>query len=127
MSALFIFFDVTSAARCAECEDCLVTAVVRTMIAITSTHKKETYEHPEDNTITVDTDRSCYPEVLSQPNFIGKVADGTHDRSLLNIMTYADEILPGFNGDRCIARSLLPFFHQKQQRARGGLTMNKND
>ena len=30
-------FDVTGATRCAECEDCLVTAVVRRIIAITST------------------------------------------------------------------------------------------
>ena len=79
--------------------------------------KKETHEHPEHNTITVDTDRSYYLEVLSQPNFIGKVADGTHDKSYLNIMKYTDEIQRDFTWlqmHRQVVTSFVVFFLKKK-------------
>ncbi len=44
-----------------------------------SSDKEKTYELPEGNIITVDSERFRCPEVLFQPTFVGKKASDIHD------------------------------------------------
>jgi len=49
------------------------------MVATESADKEKTYELPDGNVITVGSERFHCPEVLFQPNFVGKEAFGVHD------------------------------------------------
>jgi len=50
-------------------------------------HEKEkTYEIPDGNIITVGSERFRCPEVLFQPSFVGKEANGIHDTTFQSIM-----------------------------------------
>ncbi|KAF4672545.1 Actin, aortic smooth muscle [Perkinsus chesapeaki] len=79
--------------------------------AAESSEKEKTYELPDGNIITVGNERFRCPEVLFQPNFIGKEASGIHDTTFQSIMKcdvdirkdlYANVVLSGgttmFNG-----------------------------
>eukprot|EP00396_MALV-II-16_sp_LP-1_P000339 gene339-172_t len=51
-----------------------------------SSENEKTYELPDGNIITVGNERFRCPEVLFQPNFIGKEASGIHDTTFQSIM-----------------------------------------
>ena len=51
-----------------------------------SSDKEKTCKRPDGNIITVGSKRFHCPEVLSQPNFIGKDASGIHDATFQPIM-----------------------------------------
>merc|ERR1712167_15097 len=51
-----------------------------------SSDKEKTYELPDGNIITVGNERFRCPEVLFQPSFIGKEANGIHDTTFQSIM-----------------------------------------
>merc|ERR1712187_714288 len=55
-------------------------------VAGENSDKEKTYELPDGNLITIGTERFRCPEVLFQPNFIGKEASGIHDTSFQSIM-----------------------------------------
>merc|ERR1712167_138016 len=59
-----------------------------------SSDKEKTYELPDGNIITVGNERFRCPEVLFQPSFIGKEANGIHDTTFQSIMK-CDVVLPG--------------------------------
>mmetsp|Transcript_10351 Transcript_10351/g.8808 ORF Transcript_10351/g.8808 Transcript_10351/m.8808 type:complete len:114 (-) Transcript_10351:16-357(-) len=72
--------------------------------AAESSEKEKTYELPDGNIITVGNERFRCPEVLFQPNFIGKEASGIHDTTFQSIMKcdvdirkdlYANVVLSG--------------------------------
>merc|ERR1711924_64237 len=50
-----------------------------------SSDKEKTYELPDGNIITVGNERFRCPEVLFQPSFIGKEADGIHEITFQSI------------------------------------------
>jgi len=69
-----------------------------------SSEKEKTYELPDGQVITVGTERFRCPEVLFQPSFIGKEADGVHKTTFNTIMKcdvdirkdlYANVVLSG--------------------------------
>jgi len=54
--------------------------------AAESTDREKTYELPDGNIITLGNERFRCPEVLFQPSFIGKEANGIHDTTFESIM-----------------------------------------
>ena len=62
-----------------------------------SSDKEKTCKRPDGSIITVGSKRSRCPEVLSQPNFIGKDASGIHDATFQPIMMTDADI----RKDRC--------------------------
>jgi len=69
-----------------------------------SSDKEKTYELPDGNIITVGGERFRCPEVLFQPSFLGKEANGIHDTTFQSIMKcdvdirkdlYANVVLSG--------------------------------
>ena len=69
-----------------------------------SSEKEKTYELPDGNIITVGSERFRCPEVLFQPNLIGKEAAGVHETTFQSIMKcdvdirkdlYANVVLSG--------------------------------
>jgi len=54
--------------------------------AAESTDREKTYELPDGNIITLGNERFRCPEVLFQPSFIGKEANGIHDTIFESIM-----------------------------------------
>ena len=54
--------------------------------ATKSPDKEKTYELPDGNIITVDSERFSCSEVLLQPSFVGKEASGTHVTTFLSSM-----------------------------------------
>jgi len=50
-----------------------------------SSDKEKTYELPDGNIVTIDNERFRCPEVLFQPSFIGKEANGIHDMTFESI------------------------------------------
>merc|ERR1711967_63096 len=48
--------------------------------------REKTYELPDGNIITLGNERFRCPEVLFQPSFIGKEADGIHTTTYSSIM-----------------------------------------
>jgi len=72
--------------------------------AAESSDREKTYELPDGNIITVGNERFRCPEVLFQPSFIGKEANGVHDTVFQSIMRcdvdirrdlYANVVLSG--------------------------------
>merc|ERR1711879_1120210 len=73
-------------------------------MACESSSKEKTYELPDGNLITLGSERFRCPEVLFQPSFIGKEANGIHDTTFQSIMKcdidirkelYANVVLSG--------------------------------
>merc|ERR1712167_464788 len=62
--------------------------------AAESSDKEKTYELPDGNIITVGKERFRCPEVLFQPSFIGKEANGIHDTTFQSIMR-CDVVISG--------------------------------
>merc|ERR1711985_200997 len=69
-----------------------------------SADKEKTYELPDGNLITLGSERFRCPEVLFQPSFIGKEANGIHETTFQSIMKcdidirkdlYANVVLSG--------------------------------
>jgi len=54
--------------------------------AAESSEKEKTYELPDGNIITVGSERFRCPEVLFQPSFVGKEANGIHETTFQSIM-----------------------------------------
>jgi len=54
--------------------------------ALESSDKEKTYELPDGSLITTGSERFRCPEVLFQPSFIGKEANGVHDTTFQSIM-----------------------------------------
>jgi len=72
--------------------------------AVESSNKEKTYELPDGNIITLGSERFRCPEVLFQPSFVGKEANGVHDAAFQSIMRcdidirkdlYANVVLSG--------------------------------
>merc|ERR1711998_400036 len=51
-----------------------------------SSEREKTYELPDGNIVTLGNERFRCPEVLFQPSFIGKEANGIHDAVFTSIM-----------------------------------------
>jgi len=73
-------------------------------MALESSGLDKTYELPDGNIITLSSERFRCPEVLFQPSFIGKEANGIHDTTFQSIMKcdcdirkdlYANVVLSG--------------------------------
>jgi len=60
--------------------------------AAESSEVEKTYELPDGNIITIGNERFRTPEVLFQPSFIGKEAQGVHDTMYAPIMKCAVDI-----------------------------------
>jgi len=60
--------------------------------ATETSDKEKTYELPDENIITVGSERFRCPEALFQPNFVGKEASGIHDATFQSIMKCAVDV-----------------------------------
>ena len=56
--------------------------------ATESLDKEKTYEPPNNNVITVGSERFRCPEVLFQPGFVDKEAGGVHDMTFYSMMKF---------------------------------------
>merc|ERR1711998_656860 len=62
--------------------------------AADSSDKEKTYELPDGNLITVGNERFRCPEVLFQPSFIRKEANGIHDTTFQSMMKELTALAP---------------------------------
>ena len=80
-----------------------------TKAATESSDKEKTYELPDDNIITVGSERFPCPEVLFQPSFVGKEAPGIHDTAFQSIIKCDVDIRKDLNANVVLSGGTIMF------------------